>query len=290
VRHTPERSRRGGPDPAPDLPLRDRVLWSRAEGLTLAEIALRLRVTRQTVCNHLKAAGNVAPPSRQRCADCGAVLTTNVIGRRGTLPVYCHACLGERPDAPFGVRLKSCRLAAGLTAEELADRAGVSARAVGAYESGRAEPGWGNLLRLARVLGPWLFPQGPAEASRVTARQARHAGRDRGRRQPGAVPLPCRDCGGVILTGPAQLRRNGPALCLRCLADRPDATFGQRLKAHRLAAGLTLKELARRADLRYQNLSAYERGVEPNWRALVRLVNVLGTDLVTLGPRGPNRD
>jgi transcriptional regulator with XRE-family HTH domain len=50
---------------------------------------------------------------------------------------------------------------------------------------------------------------------------------------------------------------------LCCLANRPDATFGERLKAHRLAAGLTLKELARGAGLRYQNLSAYERGVEP---------------------------
>ena len=37
--------------------------------------------------------------------------------------------------------------------------------------------------------------------------------------------------------------------CLRCLAKHPKATFGERLKAYRVAAGLTRKELARRAQL-----------------------------------------
>jgi hypothetical protein len=43
--------------------------------------------------------------------------------------------------------------------------------------------------------------------------------------------------------------QNGAAHCLRCLARQPDVSFGTRLKAHRLAAKLTQRELTRRAGL-----------------------------------------
>ena len=82
-------------------------------------------------------------------------------------------------------------------------------------------------------------------------------------------------------------QRNGPVLCLACLARRPAATFGERLKAHRLAAGLTLEALAARCGIRYQRLSAYERGAEePAWGNLVRLVGALGPGLLPDVPEG----
>jgi transcriptional regulator with XRE-family HTH domain len=70
-------------------------------------------------------------------------------------------------------------------------------------------------------------------------------------------------------------------LCLSCLTRRPGATFGERLKAHRLAAGLTLEALAARCGMPYQCLSTYERGAqEPAWGNLVRLVGALGPGLL----------
>jgi transcriptional regulator with XRE-family HTH domain len=76
-----------------------------------------------------------------------------------------------------------------------------------------------------------------------------------------------------------------PAYCLDCLSA--GAPFGVRLKACRLAAGLTLRALAARCGIRYQRLSAYERGAEgPASRNLVRLVGALGPGLLPDVPEG----
>ena len=53
--------------------------------------------------------------------------------------------------------------------------------------------------------------------------------------RPGRVP--CCACGEDIVSPGACASDHGQALCLRCLAERPDAPFGQRLRAFRLAAG-----------------------------------------------------
>lgn len=53
---------------------------------------------------------------------------------------------------PFGARLRALRLRAGLTQEALADRAGLSPRAVRAWEHGDRRPHAGNLGRIADVL------------------------------------------------------------------------------------------------------------------------------------------
>jgi transcriptional regulator with XRE-family HTH domain len=59
------------------------------------------------------------------------------------------------------------------------------------------------------------------------------------------------------------------------------------MKAHRLAAGLTLEVLAARCGIRYQRLSAYECGAqEPAWGNLVRLVGALGPGLLPDVPEG----
>jgi hypothetical protein len=66
-----------------------------------------------------------------------------------------------------------------------------------------------------------------------------------------------------------------------CLARHPEATFADQLKAHRLAAGLTLEALGERAGIQRQRVSDYECGRRVlKWRALVKLVAVLGLGLV----------
>jgi transcriptional regulator with XRE-family HTH domain len=96
-----------------------------------------------------------------------------------------------------------------------------------------------------------------------------------------ARAVPCTGCGTMIVS-PGALRRDAAtALCLDCLRTRPDATFGQRLKALRLAAGLSRTELARQVDMAPGSLSAYEAGLRrPQRRSAVRLARALGDDLL----------
>ena len=96
--------------------------------------------------------------------------------------------------------------------------------------------------------------------------------------------LRCQECRADILkdnkaAGPRL--NNGAVFCLDCLARHPEATFGQRLKAHRLAAGLTLGELSRRTGIPLMQLSKYERGAAyATWPSLVKLLRVFGVGLV----------
>jgi transcriptional regulator with XRE-family HTH domain len=58
-------------------------------------------------------------------------------------------------------------------------------------------------------------------------------------------------------------------------------SFAQRLKAHRLAAGLTQIELAEKAGVGHAAVVQYELGKElPGWDNLVKLIRVFGVRLV----------
>src|SRR5262249_38386000 len=96
-------------------------------------------------------------------------------------------------------------------------------------------------------------------------------------------PLPCVCCCRCethIPAGDGLPRFDGPTLCLSCLAGLPEATFGQRLRALRVAAGLAQLELARRAGTRQPLVGRYERDlVKPRPRALAGLRRVLGEGL-----------
>ena len=77
-----------------------------------------------------------------------------------------------------------------------------------------------------------------------------------------------------------------PLRCLRCLGKTSAARFSQRLRACRLRAGLTQRELADRCDLARSTIGAYERGAaEPPASALDRLVPSLGSDVLGKGHR-----
>jgi len=95
------------------------------------------------------------------------------------------------------------------------------------------------------------------------------------------VPIRCRECAAVITHLRTVKDNNGPVYCLACLPG--DATFGQRLKAQRLAKGLTLMALCEQTGIVWTHLSKYERDlVEPKCRSLVKLIRVLGVGLMAV--------
>jgi hypothetical protein len=65
----------------------------------------------------------------------------------------CRHCLAARPDAPFALRPRSHRLAAGLTRKELQEAAGLATGRVRDFEEGGAKPHASTWARQARVLG-----------------------------------------------------------------------------------------------------------------------------------------
>ncbi|MBY0526393.1 MAG: helix-turn-helix domain-containing protein [Gemmataceae bacterium] len=99
-----------------------------------------------------------------------------------------------------------------------------------------------------------------------------------------ARSVSCRRCKVAINPTGALPRNHGRALCLACLAKTPEASFGDRLLSLRLAHGLTVMDLARRAEVDAGALYEYETDKhEPTWQPLVRLVRVLGQELVVFG-------
>jgi transcriptional regulator with XRE-family HTH domain len=64
-----------------------------------------------------------------------------------------------------GARLRELRESASITREELAKQSGVSTRAITQWERDEREPGWTNVLALAKALGVdcTAFTRPPAE-------------------------------------------------------------------------------------------------------------------------------
>ena len=91
------------------------------------------------------------------------------------------------------------------------------------------------------------------------------------------VPILCLKCKTLITEMRMVANNNGPVYCMDCLP--PDATFGQRLKARRLAAGLTLEALAKQAGIHFQRIGNYEQGrKQPKWDTLAKLIRVFGVE------------
>jgi transcriptional regulator with XRE-family HTH domain len=67
------------------------------------------------------------------------------------------------------------------------------------------------------------------------------------------------------------------------VAKDPEATFGQRLKAHRVAAGLTLQGLSELTSINFHTLGDYEQErMLPNWLNVMPLIRLFGVSLVDL--------
>jgi transcriptional regulator with XRE-family HTH domain len=60
---------------------------------------------------------------------------------------------GLEPLPALGKAIRTLRIEAGLTEEELARQAELDASALAAIEAGREEPTWGDLRRLAYAVG-----------------------------------------------------------------------------------------------------------------------------------------
>jgi lambda repressor-like predicted transcriptional regulator len=91
------------------------------------------------------------------------------------------------------------------------------------------------------------------------------------------VPIPCRKCKTVIAQMRAVNHTNALVYCMNCLPR--GATFGERLKGRRLAAGLTLRALSRLSGLRLHLVSDYEQGrIQPKPATLAKLIRVLGVE------------
>jgi transcriptional regulator with XRE-family HTH domain len=61
--------------------------------------------------------------------------------------------IGKGEKMNIGKRLKSIRLQAGLSQRDLAEKVGISARAISKYERGLDTPGSAVLIRLAKAFG-----------------------------------------------------------------------------------------------------------------------------------------
>lgn len=57
-----------------------------------------------------------------------------------------------KPRTSFGQRLRAMREAAGLSAAQLGELAGMTAQSINKYERGAAEPMWAIVQRLAEAL------------------------------------------------------------------------------------------------------------------------------------------
>jgi DNA-binding XRE family transcriptional regulator len=76
------------------------------------------------------------------------------------------------------------------------------------------------------------------------------------------VPLTgirCWECGRLATAGYFTKKVNKHVLCLRCVERRPDTPFGTRLKAFRLAAGLTQEQLTGRTAIKPSTIGNLER-------------------------------
>jgi transcriptional regulator with XRE-family HTH domain len=141
----------------PNVKRRSHIARLHARGLTLSEIGRRLGVTRQAVHDalvHLRRPPH--PPRSVPCAACSAPIVSAGALASDQGRALCLACLESRPGAGLGVRLKACRLAAGLTKAALARRVGVRATTIHQYEAGARKTRWRHLARLVAVLGPGL--------------------------------------------------------------------------------------------------------------------------------------
>jgi transcriptional regulator with XRE-family HTH domain len=146
------------PGRKPNLVRRQLAARLYAAGLSQRQVARRLGCTHQAVQQLLRAAGVACPQvCRVACAGCGAEVAPSYPLPRPP-EAYCAACLEQRPGLPFGVRLRSCRLTAGLTQKRLARRAGLLLLSVNRYEAGKDTPTWPGLARLLAVLGGALVP------------------------------------------------------------------------------------------------------------------------------------
>ena len=174
--------------------------------------------------------------------------------------MFCLNCLPA--DASIGQRLRAFRVAAKLTQTELALKVGVDTSMISAWERGYKQPLRPNLVKLGHILGAECISNSTLHCPRRKT-------------------ISCQDCGKLITKFLKSVYGNGRVWCLDCLAKHPEAPFGQRLVSHRLAAGMTQRELAAKAGVFSASVAWYERDKGlPASDSLAKLARVLGPQLL----------
>jgi DNA-binding XRE family transcriptional regulator len=142
----------------PDVGRRLLATSLREQGLSYGRIAHRLGVTRQCVLRLIQANARSAGLPGVQCNSCGAKLTASRVCLAG--PAFCLACLAKHSKATFGQRLRSLRVAAGMTQTMLATRSGLTKNVICYCEQLGGKPRPRVLLRLEGALGRrlWYVP------------------------------------------------------------------------------------------------------------------------------------
>ncbi len=145
-----------------------------------------------------------------------------------------------------------------------------------------------NLLRRRRILALRDRGLSLSEIGRRlgVSKQCVHATLRMIRQPPPERFVPCAACAATIRSPGSLPNDAGRALCLPCLAARPDTEFGVRLKSLRLVTGMTKAALAHHIGASRKQIDAYERGVNfPRLPTRERLAQALGSALLLRGER-----
>jgi hypothetical protein len=114
-------------------------------------LAARLGVTKQAAW-HMIVVGLPAHTADVHCSACQAIVSTRHFQPRTVCEVLCRPCLAALADAPFGLRLRSHRLAAGLSGSEVQAAAGLAVGRLKNLEDRGAKPQARTRAGLAKVL------------------------------------------------------------------------------------------------------------------------------------------
>ena len=121
----------------------------RSEGLTLAQIAKQVGISRQAVHTALRRQALRGGPAI--CRHCGATIPgTEGAGHLHNL--LCRECLAKFPLISLAVRIVSLRIMAGLTQAELAQATGFSQPLISKVEKDKQQPRRQTRLRLLTFL------------------------------------------------------------------------------------------------------------------------------------------
>jgi transcriptional regulator with XRE-family HTH domain len=139
--------------PKPNRERHRQVAELRRRGWTVRAIGRRFGISYQRVVVILRSSGLPADLPPVRCSACGAEIGPRCRAGVPAGRVRCLGCLGKPSAARFGQRLRACRLRAGLTQRELADRCDLARSTLSAYERSGARPTAPTLARVVQVLG-----------------------------------------------------------------------------------------------------------------------------------------
>jgi transcriptional regulator with XRE-family HTH domain len=129
----------------------EEVLRLAAKGLSLHHIGKQLGLSAEGVRRVLARYGRPTSSLVFWCSRCGAQLTT---GKRTKVNPHalCLSCLQKEPNTSLAMRVRSLRLAAHLTQEELAALSGLSSPTIWKIEQEGWKPAVESIAKVAKAL------------------------------------------------------------------------------------------------------------------------------------------